>query len=68
MHCCVCRPNEQAADRLLRLLNDMYGPECEQQWVHYAVHLVTSLAQYVFPLLAHCACELDDIVPLSWRC
>jgi hypothetical protein len=32
-------------ERLIQLLEELYAPGCEKQWVHYAVELLTSLAR-----------------------
>jgi hypothetical protein len=41
------RLDEDPAERLLQLFDELYGPECERQWIHYAVHLLTALSQCV---------------------
>jgi hypothetical protein len=39
------RLSEHPHERLIQLLDELYAPGCEKQWVHYAVELLTSLAR-----------------------
>ena len=52
------RLSDVPAERMLQLLDVLYGPDCEGQWVHYAAHLMTSLAQYVPPVQLVVACSV----------
>ena len=55
--------SQDPTERLMQLFDELYGPECERHWIHYAVHLLTALSQCVVPRRPQRICLLHLLRP-----
>ena len=52
------RLSDSPSKRLEQLFSSLFDPEIEKQWLHYAVHLLTSLSRFVVVLFFEVVCVL----------